>query len=56
MARRQFFIPSSVMPMAAVMVEDFGVREYFIPALGMFNEEVLPLFRYRPPTRLGLGI
>ena len=36
---RQWFIPSGVMPLSGVMIEEDGTEEYFIPALGMFNED-----------------
>ncbi len=36
---RQWFIPSGVMTLSAVMIEEDGEEEYFIPALGMFNED-----------------
>ncbi len=36
---RQWFIPGGVMPLAGVMIDEDGTEEYFIPALGMFNED-----------------
>ena len=36
---RQWFIPSGVMPLSGVMIDEDGAEEYFIPALGMFNED-----------------
>lgn len=36
---RQWFIPSGVMPLSGVMIDEDGTEEYFIPALGMFNED-----------------
>ena len=36
---RQWFIPSGVMPLSGVMIDEDGEEEYFIPALGMFNED-----------------
>ena len=36
---RQWFIPSGVMPLSGVMIEEDGEKEYFIPSLGMFNEQ-----------------
>ncbi len=36
---RQFFIPAGVMPLSGVMIDEDGTEEYFIPALGMFNED-----------------
>ena len=36
---RQWFIPGGVMPLAGVMIDEDGEEEYFIPALGMFNED-----------------
>ena len=36
---RQWFIPGSVMPLSGVMIDEDGTEEYFIPALGMFNED-----------------
>lgn len=36
---RQWFIPSGVMPVPGVMIDEDGTEEYFIPALGMFNED-----------------
>ena len=36
---RQWFIPSGVMPLSDVMIDEDGEDEYFIPALGMFNED-----------------
>ena len=35
----QWFIPSGVMPLSGVMIDEDGEEEYFIPALGMFNED-----------------
>ena len=34
----QWFIPGGVMPISSVMIDEDGTDEYFIPALGMFNE------------------
>lgn len=36
---RQWFIPDGVMPLSGVMIDEDGEEEYFIPALGMFNED-----------------
>ena len=36
---RQWFIPSGVMLLSGVMIDEDGEEEYFIPALGMFNED-----------------
>lgn len=36
---RQWFIPSGVMSLSGVMIDEDGEEEYFIPALGMFNED-----------------
>ena len=36
---RQWFIPGGVMPLSGVMIDEDGTEEYFIPALGMFNED-----------------
>ena len=51
---RQWFIPaSSVMPYRGVMIDEDGTEEYFIPALGMFNEDQaaaagkIPDYRFR---------
>ena len=35
----QWFIPSGAMPLSGVMVDEDGTDEYFIPGLGMFNED-----------------
>ncbi len=36
---RQWFIPGGVMPLSGVMIDEDGEEEYFIPALGMINED-----------------
>ena len=36
---RQWFVPGGVMPIAGVMIDEDGTEEFFIPALGMFNED-----------------
>ena len=36
---RQWFIPGGVMPLSGVMIDEEGTEEYFIPALGMINED-----------------
>ncbi len=35
----QWLIPSGVMPLSAVLIDEDGEEEYFIPGLGMFNED-----------------
>ncbi len=34
----QWFVPGDFMPVAGGMVDEDGTDEYFIPGLGMFNE------------------
>ena len=40
----QWFIPSGVMPLSGVMIDEDGEDEYFIPGLGMLNEATLVVF------------
>ena len=50
---RQWFIPSGVMPLSGVMIDEDGTEEYFIPALGMFNEDQAAAVAGGPKGPLG---